>query len=153
MANKPINRYLLNRDRLLCILKSKGLNIRALGRDSNFKWNEKTIRRAFKDGASYSLLLDLASHLNTDVSELAGEWINVSEHKNVNDISTLYFVSLLVEGKSKIPTKIALYDSETTFSSAIKTLLRTKERYNTFSAWIDAYSSLGKETVFYQCYI
>lgn len=66
---------------------------------------------------------------------------------------SVYFVTLLVKGPFEAPSKIALYDGDTTFEQALKTLIKTKDLHTTYSAWIDLYDANGKSTVFHQCYI
>ena len=68
-------------------------------------------------------------------------------------MSSLYFVSLLVRSNSQVPTKISLYDGQTTYEEAMDLLLKTKEKYITFIAWIERYDGKGKEIVFQQCYV
>lgn len=63
MANKKTDKYLFDREKTLKVLTSKKLSIRALGRDPNFPWAEKSIRRAFKNGASLGLIDDITSFL------------------------------------------------------------------------------------------
>lgn len=69
--------------------------------------------------------------------------------------TSLYFVSLLVEGSNATPTRISLSDADITYEQAYQTLVKTKEIYNAYSAWIDRYDSDGefKTTVLHQCYI
>ena len=69
--------------------------------------------------------------------------------------TSLYFVSLLVEGSNIAPTRISLYDAYTTYEQAYQNLVKTSELYSAYSAWIDRYDSGGefKTTVFHQCYI
>lgn len=63
-------RYPLNREKLLDILKEKGLSLRALGRDPNFHYTEKTITRAFKDGATVGLIIELFLILDMTLEDL-----------------------------------------------------------------------------------
>jgi hypothetical protein len=70
MANKKVQRVNLNKERILEIMHSKGLSFRGLGRDPNFQWTEKSIRRAFICGASLILLNDLVTFLDVNVVDI-----------------------------------------------------------------------------------
>jgi lambda repressor-like predicted transcriptional regulator len=70
MGNKLVRRININKDRVMSLLKLKGVSLRGLSRDPTFTWSEKTIRRAFQDGASLGLISDLAIYLNTTVEDI-----------------------------------------------------------------------------------
>jgi lambda repressor-like predicted transcriptional regulator len=73
MSNKTINKMPLNKERLLSILKEKGISLRSLDRDPNLDACEKTIRRALTSGAiSPTILNSIANYLGVDPNYLSG---------------------------------------------------------------------------------
>ena len=70
MSNKQIEKLPVNKDAFMKILKDKGLSLRGLDRDDNFKWSEKTLRRGLNDGQmSIGLVNSLVEYLNIDARE------------------------------------------------------------------------------------
>jgi hypothetical protein len=64
-------RYPLNKTKLLNILELSNLSIRGLEKEPDFHWTARTIRRAFKNGASYELITDLAKYLGVNIGDIS----------------------------------------------------------------------------------
>ena len=85
---------MLNKESLIRILKEKNLSIRELGRIDSFKFNEKTVRRGYVDGASVELLRALCKVLNCRPEEISNYYDNDSKNfymSNKNNKEGVYW--------------------------------------------------------------
>ena len=73
MANKEVEKVVLNKENLINTLDIRKISLRMMGRDPMFNGSTKTINRAIESGViSISMMTELARYLNVSTDFLSG---------------------------------------------------------------------------------